>query len=265
MLIRSFLQNNRTRSLGIILFLIAGWPSFSFAQQSEPADKPAEYFFYRCAGCHTIGGGKLTGPDLITATQWTAADLKTAVKRMEKNIGTLTPSDIDQTVEFLKDPAVSERVVKQKQRIAAKLRAELPPPSFLEGQKLFRGQKVLKNGGPACISCHHFAHEGGSLGLDLTTIKDRSSAVVLQSAIENANYKVMKPIYEQKKITLEESLHLAEYLSHPEKVNSRLALAQEQMVKGAGFGFVVFMALLWLLNRQRKGRTRENLIKRSSK
>ncbi|MCC6758957.1 MAG: cytochrome c [Candidatus Omnitrophica bacterium] len=262
---RSFLKNSRIVFWEIAFLLVVGWPGFSLAADNAPADKPAELFFYRCAGCHTIGGGKLSGPDLTAATQWSVPDLGIAVKKMEKNAGSLTQIDIDQMVDFLKDPAAAGRITKQKQRIADKLRTELPPPSFSQGQKLFRGQKTLKNGGPACISCHYFVNEGGSLGLDLTTIKDRSSAVVLQSAIESANYKVMKPIYEQRKITLEESLHLAEYLSHPEKVNSRLAPAQEQIVKGAGLGFVVFLALLWLLNRQRKGRTRENLIKRSSK
>ena len=250
------------RAPGIILFLLVGLASFSRAEEAGAPDKPAEYFFYRCAGCHTIGGGKLTGPDLVTAAQWSPADLKIAVKKMEKNVGPLSPADIDQVIEFLKDPGVSARIARQRQKIEAKLRAELPPPSFETGQKLFRGNKTLQNGGPACISCHHFVHEGGTLGPDLTLIKEKASGVVLQSAIEKSSYKIMRSVYEKRKITQEESLHLSEYLSRPEKISARFAPDLNMVVRWAGVGFGAFFALLWVLNRQRKGPTRENLLQK---
>lgn len=247
------------------LFFMVGLTSLSVAEEAQPPDKPAEYFFYRCAGCHTVGAGKLTGPDLITATQWSKADLKTAVKKMEKNVGPLSSADVDQIIEFLKDLNVSARIAKQKQKIEAKLRAELPPPSFETGQKLFRGQKTLLNGGPACISCHHFVNEGGSLGPDLTALKDRASGVVLQSAIENSSYKIMRSIYEKRKITKEEALHLSEYLSHPEKSDARFAPTLNMAIYWGGIGFYAFFMLLRNLNRQRKGRTREKLLQKYMK
>ncbi len=251
----------KKRAVGISLFFVVGLTSLSWAQNGNAPDKPAEYFFYRCAGCHTVGGGKLTGPDLITATQWSDGDLRTAVKKMEKNVGPLTQTDIEQMVGFLKNRDVSARIVKQKQKIEAKLRAELPPPSFETGQKLFRGNKALFNGGPACISCHRFANEGGALGPDLTLLKDRASGVVLQSAIENSSYKIMRSIYANRKITKEESLHLSEYLSHPEKADLRFAPTIDKVVFWAGVGFSIFFTLLWFLNRQRKGSARESLLK----
>ena len=80
---------------------------------------------------------------------------------MEKNVGPLSEPDIAQVIEFLKDMDVSGRIARQKQRIEAELRAELPPPSFETGQKLFSGQMTFLNSGPACFSCHHFVNEGG--------------------------------------------------------------------------------------------------------
>ena len=159
-------------------------------------------------------------------------------------------------VEFLKDLSVSERIARQKQKIEAKFRAELPPPSFETGQKLFRGQKALLNGGPACISCHHFVSEGGNLGPDLTTIKDRASGVVLQSAIENSSYKIMRSIYEKRKISGEEALHLSEYLTHPEKTDTRLVPTLRKVGGSALGGLGAFLVLLWALNQGRKGPTR---------
>jgi cytochrome c2 len=261
----NFLMMKR-RKANIFLFFLIGVTSFAGAEEIKVVpDKPAEYFFYRCAGCHTVGAGKLTGPDLITATQWSLPDLKTAVKKMEKNVGPLTQADISQIAEFLKDPNVSARIAKQKQVIEAKLRAELPPPSFETGKRLFRGQKNLMNGGPACISCHHFVNEGGSLGPDLTLIRDRASGLVLQSAIQNSSYKIMRSIYEKRKITIEESLHLSEYLSHPEKNDERYAMTIDEILSLAVAGLSGFFIMLWFLNRQRKGRTRENLIQKSFK
>ena len=249
-------------ALGIVLL---GWPCFSWAQEGEAPDKAAEFFFYRCAGCHTVGGGKLTGPDLVTAAQWSSADLGPAIKKMEKNVGPLSEQDIDQMVEFLKDLSVSERIAGQKQKIEAKFRAELPPPSFETGQKLFRGQKALLNGGPACISCHHFVSEGGNLGPDLTPIKDRASGVVLQSAIANSSYKIMRSIYEKRKISGEEALHLSEYLTHPEKTDTRLVPTLRKVGGSALGGLGAFLVLLWALNQGRKGPTRKNFLLKNLK
>lgn len=228
-------------------------------------DRPAEYFFYRCAGCHTVGGGKLTGPDLITAVGWSSADLKSAVKKMEKNVGPLTQADIDQITDFLKDPTVSTRIANQKQKVEAKLRSELPPPSYEMGQNLFRGKKLLTNGGPACITCHRFTSEGGSLGPELTSIREKLTGVALQSAIENSSYKVMRSIYEKRKITKAESLHLAEYLSHPEKAGSRFGPSAGRVIALALGGSISFMALLVFMNSKRKGRARDILFKKDEK
>lgn len=253
------------KRLSVVIFFCAftGLASFSWGQEAEAPDKPAEYFFYRCAGCHTIGGGKLTGPDLITAAQWSSADLGPAIKKMEKNVGPLSEPDIAQMIEFLKDLNVSGRITRQKQRIEAELRAELPPPSFETGQKLFSGQKTFLNGGPACFSCHHFVNEGGSLGPDLTHIKDRASGVVLQSAVENASYRIMRSIYEKRKISKEESLHLSEFLTHPEKAEIRF-VPTTRKAEGLALGGVGgFFVLLWVLNQRRKGPTRKNLLRKN--
>lgn len=225
-------------------------------------DRPAEYFFYRCAGCHTVGGGNLTGPDLAASTKWADADLKMAVKKMEKNVGAISEEDLDQIVEFLKDINVITRIDDQKQKVEAKLRAELPSPSYEMGQDLFRGRKALTQRGPACIACHRFANEGGSLGPDLTPIKEKLSGVALQSAIENSSYKVMRPIYETRKITKVESLHLAEYLSHPEKAKQRFSPSAGQVIALALGGFIGFVALLVFLNSKRKGRARDILFRK---
>lgn len=251
--------------ISLFIFFMIGRISSSWAEAIEAKDKSAEYFIVHCADCHTVGGGELTGPDLIAASKWSRTDLKTAVKKMEENVGPLSPADIDQITEFLKDPDVSARIAKQKQTIESNAPAVLPPHAFETGEKLFRGNKALTNGGPACISCHRFANEGGSLGPELTLLKNRLSGAGLQSSIENANFKIMRRIYENRKITKEESLCLSEYLSHPEKTNTRFAPTLRKVVGSAGVCFFAFFVLLLGLNRQIKGRARENLSRKNSK
>lgn len=72
----------------------------------------------------------------------------------------------------------------------------------------------------------------------------------------------MRPIYENRKITQEESLHLAEYLSHPEKSDGRSAPVIKEVLWFAWIGVGVFFVLLRVLNKQRKGATRKNLLQK---
>ena len=263
----------RKRLIFLILIGVNITTAPAFAQEEpvkEPAsiaavDGPAEYFFYRCAGCHTVGGGKLTGPDLSASTQWADADLRMAVKKMEKNVGVISEEDLSQIVAFLKDGNVTTRINDQKQKIEAKLRAELPSPSYEIGRDLFKGRKRLAQGGPACLTCHRFANEGGSLGPDLTPIKEKLTGVALQSAIENSSYKVMRSIYEKRKITTAESLHLAEYLSHPEKADPGSGPGARRVIALAVGGFIGSVAWLVFMNSKRKGRARDLLVRKDEK
>ncbi len=245
--------------LVFILFSFCAWVA-----QAETVDKPAEYFFYRCAGCHTVGGGKLSGPDLITATKWEDPELKSAIKKMEKNVGPISEADLNGLVEFLKSLNVSTRIARQKELVEAKLRASLPPADFETGRRLFTGQKPLANGGPACYSCHLYKNAGGSLGLNLTTIREKLAPVALQSAIENSSYKVMRAIYEKHPVTKEEALHLVEYLSNPEKVEGKESPGIETLTALASALSASFFIALYLFNRGRKGCTRETLLNRKS-
>lgn len=252
-------------SIIILNLLLFNFTITAYSEDQETSDKTAEYFFYRCAGCHTIGGGNLSGPDLKPSTQWSDEDLKSGIKKMEKNTGPMTDLEIKQLVDFLKDINVNQRLSKQKQKIEEGMRAQLPPPSFEKGKMLFQGQISLTNHGPSCFTCHQFAGEGGSLGPDLTMIKERASGIVLQSSIENSKYKIMRAIYEKHKITAEESQHLAEFLSHPEKVNKRFAPTVILVKVLASISFIVFFCLMWILNKRRKGQTRKNLVLKNRK
>ena len=68
MIIKGFVLNNPLRKRGLLvfsLFVISLFLSFSSIAQTAEAEKN----FAQCRACHTIGGGKLVGPDLKGITE----------------------------------------------------------------------------------------------------------------------------------------------------------------------------------------------------
>src|SRR5690606_26058191 len=127
-------------------------------------DVAAESFLMQCSGCHTIGGGQMKGPDLITSTQWGEAELWPAVKRMEKHVGPISDDQVDLLVDFLRAPDVQQRLAAETSRAEAEMAAKLDPPDPDIGEALFFGPTPLRNGGMSCVGCHTAQGVGGLMG-----------------------------------------------------------------------------------------------------
>lgn len=191
-------------------------PADSAASPAQPKDDVAAGFAMKCAGCHTIGGGKLTGPDLLPTRAWPQGELFTKIKLMEQRVGPMTAEEVNSFVDLLQEERAADRV-KIAQELASKaVAATLEPASKGEGQRLFEGEKPLTNGGIACVTCHRAGVRGGTLGPDLTMLRDRMGKVAMTSAIQQAQYLVMSGTYKNNAITAQEAVHIAEYLSSPD-------------------------------------------------
>lgn len=176
-------------------------------------DLAARKVVRECSACHTIGGGKLKGPDLITAITWKPEDLIKAVKKMEKEVGAMSDETIAGIVSLLKDPALKSRLAAEEQRSIQSRRAHLAAPNASIGYDIFWGARRLQNGGLHCSACHTLNGTGGTLGPDLTPVSAKIGEVALSSAIEKASFKVMEPHYRTRPVTPQEALHLSAYLS----------------------------------------------------
>lgn len=66
------------------------------------AQDASKLFEEKCAGCHTIGGGELVGPDLAPTAGWNTIELTKSVKSMEKSAGSLSAPEIESLVEYLR-------------------------------------------------------------------------------------------------------------------------------------------------------------------
>lgn len=228
-------------------------------------DSAAVFYVQRCSGCHTIGGGELSGPDLAPSTQWPADDLRVAVERMEKNVGPMTAEQVDGQVRLLQDPAVKGRLEEAREALDRRAEAELEePPSAAKGEGLFHGRLAFANRGLACAACHVAGGRGGDLAASLSDAAARLGRAALVSAAERPGYPLMKASYADSPVTHQEAVHLAEYLvslqpeAGTQRSGSRVAVA------GAGSAVaLVALAALVALPRGRGAGVRRRMLEAS--
>jgi len=161
------------------------------------AQEAADYFRQNCYSCHTIGGGRLTGPDLKNVSErrdriWLVSFITNpkamidsgdpyANKLLEEARGVVMTTIVGMTrerAESLLDFIDEESALETSQLTGLQISDEPFSPQDIEtGYQLFTGARALKNGGPPCISCHTVSGisllSGGRLGPDLSLVFER--------------------------------------------------------------------------------------------
>ena len=161
------------------------------------AQEPAAYFKQNCANCHTVGGGRLAGPDLKDVAQrrdrtWLAQWLQDpkqvldsgdpyAQRLLQDSRGVVMPTPAGmnpQLASGLIDLLETESKLPRSQFAGVQI-SDRPftPQDVALGMAFYTGERRLANGGPACISCHTMKGmtglHGGRLGPDLTLVYER--------------------------------------------------------------------------------------------
>ena len=161
------------------------------------AQDPVEFFRQNCASCHTIGGGRLTGPDLRNVTErqdraWLENFIQDpkavidsgdayALKLFQEARGVLMPRVPGMNPDLAKallDLIEAESKLEESQFKGLQITDRPFTPREIElGREIFLGARKLANGGPACFSCHTMRGLGGlgdgRLGPDLTRVYER--------------------------------------------------------------------------------------------
>jgi len=161
------------------------------------AQEAADFFRQNCISCHTVGGGRLTGPDLKNVTgrkerEWLIEFLQSPQAMLDK--GDPYALKLQQEARGVVMPNINGMSKDRARALLGMLDAEskLPKSQFAglqisdrpftpydisQGRAIFLGERGLVNGGPACISCHtvkgNGALGGGRLGPDLTRAYER--------------------------------------------------------------------------------------------
>lgn len=229
---------------------------------SNKVDVVALRFATTCAGCHSLSGAKLTGPELTPATGWPTEQLQIAIKRMEKNVGPMSDVQVAEMATFMQTPDLRERLKAAQDRIQAQFMAKMAPPDAVIGKGLFLGSVPLRNGGLACNACHAAAGAGGNLGPDLTGVFTKlGGQTPLVSAIEKSSFKIMAPHYARHPVTTQEALHLAQFFA---TLNPAAAVPVRAsfLPLGAGSAVALLVGLSLYLRRQRACRGRDTRLQR---
>lgn len=201
-------RRQRTRVLTGVVWLsltfgVLGGPHLAWAQET------ADYFRQNCASCHTIGGGRLTGPDLKDVSErqdreWLRSYILNpkakmdagdpyALQLLEDARGVVMPTVVGLTPEqadYLLDLIDAESALEESQFKGLQISNEpFTQVDVDRGFALFTGRVKLTNGGPACYSCHSVSGiwglGGGNLDpvlSDLTRVYERLQGRTVLSA-----------------------------------------------------------------------------------
>ncbi|MDY0083305.1 MAG: cytochrome c [Ignavibacteriaceae bacterium] len=263
----------------IILLLTFNLSSFLYSQS------PGETAFKGiCQACHTIGKGKLVGPDLVNIQDlrpesWLIKFIKSsqsmvnsgdhdAVAVFNEYNKTIMPdqnlsdAEIKDVLSYIKQQSTGV-VVTEAQPIVLSTGLTLEEArdnEFTIGRNLFSGEQRLTNGGPACISCHNVVNDevasGGLLALDLTNTVTRLSVNGVHSIISSPPFPVMKAAYTDHQITEDEQFYLTAFLKNADFVASLQdpAVPQQRFLYAGIVGGVILFGIygsIWW-NRKRK-------------
>jgi mono/diheme cytochrome c family protein len=236
------------------------------------AQEAADFFRQNCISCHTVGGGRLTGPDLKNVTQrkereWLIEFLQSPQAAMDK--GDPYALKLQQEARGVVMPAISGMSKDRAQALLAMLDSEskLTKSQFAgmqmsdrpfttydisQGKALFSGDRKLVNQGPPCISCHTVkgtgALGGGRLGPDLTRVYERLQGRKTMAAwLFAPATPTMSSVFKQHGLKSEEILPLVAFFEDAARHGGQDDSAARMNffllgIGGAAFGLVVMDA-----------------------
>lgn len=236
---------------------------------AQPSQDGSTLFEAKCASCHTIGGGKLVGPDLqgladrrdrawverfIQAPDEVLASGDPIAKQLFEeydapmpNLG-VSDAELAALVAFL---GFEQQAPTPTQTTPTETTPTEPGPAPAgnedRGKLLFEGSDRFESGGPPCLSCHSVAGVGalggGQLGPDLTGAFDKyGGGRGLQGVLEAVAFPTMAPIFTKKPLTAEEGADLVAFLEGA--ADEQRPASQAGKLVGLSVGVAALIALL---------------------
>lgn len=230
-------QELKTGMYSEIKFLFLSWVAAFVVGSPLAAQEAADFFRQNCTSCHTIGGGRLTGPDLKGVL--TRKDREWLVRFVQNPQAMMDQGDpyalqLRQEARDVIMPTISGMDRARAESLLTLIDAEskLEKSQFAglqvsdrpfsaadieQGRQLFVGGQHLANTGPPCISCHTARDlgglSGGRLGPDLTRVFERlQGRKNLTAWLTAPATPTMSPVFKRHVLKPEEILPLIAYL-----------------------------------------------------
>lgn len=239
----------------IILFLIVF--------NSTNAQEGKNLFDTNCKMCHSIGGGKIVGPDLkgiseIRSLEWFVSftkDSKALIESgdeqakaiFEEYLGMpMPPSPLSevQISSIYNYLATMSKTAEEEVNTAV---VESSSGDAEKGELLFYGKLGFETGGVSCVACHTTgAMHGGTLAKDLT-----QSAAAVKPIMEALPFPAMKISYENNKLTISEIDDLTAYIALTSKSTEEPRPCLGLPI-GGFLGMILFLVFLTLYWHKRK-------------
>lgn len=199
-------------------------------------DRGETLFNQTCVACHTIGGGRLIGPDLaqvhtrreeawiirfVQASQEmiTEGDAEAVALFEEYNRVVMPPhpfsaDDVRAIIGYLARRSPPGEAPDPEAPIVSS--GPLTPEDVERGRALFVGRVRFENGGAPCNACHHVNTDavmtGGTLAKDLTTAVSRLTRPGVEAMMSNPPFPPMRKAFEERALTEEEVSYVAAFL-----------------------------------------------------
>jgi len=246
------------------LFILIAVFAFLFGNANEGED----IFKATCAACHTIGKGRLVGPDLKNITEKRSPDWlvtfiqssQTVIKRGDADAvaiykeysnllmpdNALSTTQANAVIKYIK-AASSGSSSGDSQAAATDFLENATQKDIDEGVLLFGGEKRLTNGGASCISCHSVKDDrvfsSGTLAKELTETYGAMGSAGVSAIIRSSPFPAMNETYKNNPLTEEEVFALTAYLKSVND-NRFYQIPVDFGFTFAFFGIAVFVMIL---------------------
>src|SRR5690606_22205369 len=264
------------------------------------AQDGASLFKQNCSACHSVGKGKLVGPDLAgiadrIAEEWivsfvknaqafgeTDADAKTIINEYGYPMPNQNVNDaeIKAIIRYIAEssPATTASV-KETEPVEEKVADPTLDPAnasandITSGLHLFEGSKRLENGGVSCITCHNVQHKdliaGGLLAKDLTKVYERLGGAGLNGILSAPPFPAMASSYQNHPLTEKEIFQLSAFFN--DAATNQIYQPQRTynthlLLYGGGVAFIIIIGIILLMFIERKRKcVKEDIYKRQIK
>jgi len=259
---------------GIVLAVLVCIGCECFCKVPAVAQDSPDYFRQNCTNCHTIGGGRLTGPDLKDVSERKDSDWLVnfminpkqvidsgdsyAQKLLEESRGVVMPVGPGMNryrAEQLLKLIGEESTLPESQFKGIKISSEpFTVKDRQNGHEIFTGIRALKNGGAACNSCHSMhdlkALGGGRLGPDLTRVYERLKGRTAMAAWLSAPAtSTMQPVFRNHPLDTDEIHALTAYFedsaAKSEVASSQGRVAFLLLGLGVAGGLIFLLDSIW--------------------